>query len=299
MSTINCDSCANLREYAPEFVQNGVTDTVAASLKNNTGFNPALTVTRDDCEDLNDANDCLIGRMQDEVEAYDVCDWKEFMSKLLPNQYELLKAIIANDCGQWAMLDRLCSGLDGLARSFYGSGMRRLRCKWVPEIYDRLNTYGGWANRDDIYIFTYFGIESAAGCKTMASPFVRIRWGMDSEESIWPESGSAEITSLTAGEVIATITKQELVDAGLTETAWVRLARSTGALMTAYVNNATLYLSARAKVTINGVTYNSDIGERFGDDVLAVYVRKFIGTDTAGVWLSIPAGNPMEFVAML
>lgn len=108
MSVINCDSCANLREYAPSFVQNGTTDVIAASLKNNTGLNPALTVTHDNCDDLNDANDCLIGRMADEVEAYDVCDWKEFMGKFLPNQYELMKAIIANDCGMWSHIYGAC-----------------------------------------------------------------------------------------------------------------------------------------------------------------------------------------------
>lgn len=109
MSTINCDSCANLRESAPEFVQNGVTDKVAASLKNNTGLNPSLTVLHNDCEDLNDVNDCLIGRMADEVEAYDVCEWKEFMKKHLSNLYETLKAIIAAICGLWVKVESICA----------------------------------------------------------------------------------------------------------------------------------------------------------------------------------------------
>ena len=107
MSTVNCESCADLREYAPDFIQNGVTDTVAASLKNNTGLNPTLSSLHKNCPDLNDANDCLIGRMANEIAAYDVCDWKEFMGKLLPNQYEMLKAIIAGDCGQWENISKI------------------------------------------------------------------------------------------------------------------------------------------------------------------------------------------------
>lgn len=107
MSNIDCNACNDLREYAPEFAQNGVTSTVATSLQNNTGFNPNLTVLHEDCEDLNDANDCLIGRMDQEIEAYEMCDWKEFMHKFLPNLYDMLKAIIASICGLWIQVDRL------------------------------------------------------------------------------------------------------------------------------------------------------------------------------------------------
>lgn len=108
MSETNCNACNELRRTSPEFVLNGVTETIAASLKNNTGFNPALTALHTNCEDLNDANDCLIARMDSEIESYEVCDWKEFMHKYLPNNYEVLKAIIASNCGQWARLDDMC-----------------------------------------------------------------------------------------------------------------------------------------------------------------------------------------------
>ena len=106
MSKIDCNSCQELRDNAPEFVQNGVTDRVCNSLKNDTGFNPSLSVTRTDCEDLDAANDCLIGELDDQIEAYDVCDWKKFMHKLLPNLYELLKAMICAICGIWTMIHK-------------------------------------------------------------------------------------------------------------------------------------------------------------------------------------------------
>lgn len=109
MSEINCESCSNLRENAPGFVVNGVTDDVADSLANNTGLNPNLGVLRDNCEDLNDVNDCLIGMLPKEIEGYDVCDWKEFTKMFLGNMYETLKAMIASDCGQWGKIESMCS----------------------------------------------------------------------------------------------------------------------------------------------------------------------------------------------
>lgn len=104
MAVVNCDACNDLRTDAPDFVANGVTSAVCESLHENTGFNPNLTVLHEDEEDLHLANDCLIGNMTGEIEAYDTCDWKEFMKKLLPNLYETLKAIICSIGGLWNKL---------------------------------------------------------------------------------------------------------------------------------------------------------------------------------------------------
>lgn len=106
---LNCSACNDLRENAAEFVQNGVTDTVCTSLKNDTGFNPSND--RNDCTDLNDANDCLIGNAADELEAYDVCDWKEFMKNFIPNLYNVIKAMICAICGLWCNFHALIAAL--------------------------------------------------------------------------------------------------------------------------------------------------------------------------------------------
>lgn len=111
---INCNACEDLREYAPEFVQKGVTDTVCNSMKNDTGINPTATVTHTDCEDLNTVNDCLVGRMDDELEAYDSCDWKKFMHKFIPNLYTLLKLMICSICGLWVNVHLLWAEIDKL-----------------------------------------------------------------------------------------------------------------------------------------------------------------------------------------
>lgn len=105
MATKNCASCSDLQDYAPEFVLNGVTDTVSASLANDTGFNP--NNSRNDCTDLNDASDCLIGNMDDEIEAYDVCDWKTYMHNFVPNAYNMFKSFASAICGVWTNIHSL------------------------------------------------------------------------------------------------------------------------------------------------------------------------------------------------
>lgn len=113
MSDLNCNSCNELRQNAAEFVTNGVTEAVCNSLKNDTGFNAALSVQHTNCEDLHDANDCLIGMMAKEVEAYEACDWKVYAKKFVGNIYEVLKAMICSMCGIWSKFWQLIRALGG------------------------------------------------------------------------------------------------------------------------------------------------------------------------------------------
>ena len=111
MSEISCTACQELREDAPEFVTNGVTSAVCSSLANDTGLDK--TNGNNDATDLHNANDCLIGRMYDEIDAYDVCDWKEFMKRYIRNEYEVNKAIICALGGLWSVLKSLIDALGG------------------------------------------------------------------------------------------------------------------------------------------------------------------------------------------
>lgn len=43
MSNLKCDACDDLRDTAPEFVNEGVNDKICASLQNDTGLNPDRT----------------------------------------------------------------------------------------------------------------------------------------------------------------------------------------------------------------------------------------------------------------
>lgn len=108
MKDIQCDACANLQATAPNFVVNGIGDAECANLANNMGIGG----NSDDCTDLHDANDCLIGFMDDEVDAYSTCDWKVFMKEFIPNVWTMFKAIICSICGVWCKLEAMNSGID-------------------------------------------------------------------------------------------------------------------------------------------------------------------------------------------
>ena len=115
MSKINCDACSDIRETAPNVIINGLGNTECTSLKNNSGLSPSSG--HNDCTDLNNLNDCLIGNISQEVDAYDSCGWKEFMKKLLPNLWTMFKAIICAICGLWKLKeqnDAMCALIDAL-----------------------------------------------------------------------------------------------------------------------------------------------------------------------------------------
>lgn len=95
-----CSPCIKLQEESSEFFENGVTESVCNSLMNNTGFNPESG--HSDCEDLKDAIDCLIKGNIESLPAFNVCNWKEFMSQYLPNQYNIDYAIVCAICGLWS-----------------------------------------------------------------------------------------------------------------------------------------------------------------------------------------------------
>lgn len=119
MAKHNCSACDELREKSPNLIVNGLGETECTSLKNNTGLNPSSG--NDDCTDLENLNDCLVGNMADEVDAYDVCDWKDFTKKLIENIWTVLKGIICAICGIWVRIlnlesrsDSFCALIDQL-----------------------------------------------------------------------------------------------------------------------------------------------------------------------------------------
>ena len=99
MAEVHCEACIDLRENVPELVVNGFTDEMCASLKNDTGLK--ASVGHNDCTDLNNLNDCLVGNMETEVEDFDVCDWREFMQAYIANDHLTNKAMICAICGIW------------------------------------------------------------------------------------------------------------------------------------------------------------------------------------------------------
>jgi uncharacterized coiled-coil protein SlyX len=102
-----CESCNDLKTYAANFILNGITNTECNSLGVDTGLNPSLNPKHNNCQDLNDINDCLIGRLKDTLPAADKCDWKSFIKVLLENNYTMNKGLICSDCGQWISIHEI------------------------------------------------------------------------------------------------------------------------------------------------------------------------------------------------
>lgn len=120
MANTNCSACEEIRQEAPSLIVNGLDDNMCASLGNDTGL--VASSGHDDCTDLNNLNDCLVGNEADEVDMYDVCDWKTFMKQFIPNLWTTLKAMICAICGAWSNIhaladkqEEMCKLLDQVA----------------------------------------------------------------------------------------------------------------------------------------------------------------------------------------
>ena len=108
-----CDACNELKEDAPSFVTNGLTKTACTSLKNNTGL--VQGNGNNNCTDLDNLNDCIIGSMDKEIELYSSCNWKDFMKKLIPNLWTMFKAFNCSMCGIWTNINKLWCWVEHLA----------------------------------------------------------------------------------------------------------------------------------------------------------------------------------------
>lgn len=122
MANTYCQACEDLREEVPELIANGFDNSMCASLQNDTGLKASSG--NNDCTDLNNLNDCLIGNADEELEDYDVCDWKEFMRMLLPNLWTTLKAIICAICGIWTNIHNLWKTLRSLCITKTGNTIK-------------------------------------------------------------------------------------------------------------------------------------------------------------------------------
>lgn len=122
MADLNCKSCEDLRKEVPELIANGFTDTMCASLKNDTGLKTSSG--HNDCTDLNNLNDCLIGNAETEIERYDTCDWKDFTKNHINNLWTTLKAIICAICGLWTNVHNLWATLRSLCITKVGNKIR-------------------------------------------------------------------------------------------------------------------------------------------------------------------------------
>lgn len=112
MANVNCEACSEIREIDGNLLVNGWSNTECTSFKNDKGLSPSSG--HNDCTDLDLMDDCLIGNLDAEIDAYEVCDWKEFMHKLIPNLWTMFKAIGCAICGLWTNIHKLITRTDDL-----------------------------------------------------------------------------------------------------------------------------------------------------------------------------------------
>ena len=92
-----CSACDSLKATSSNFIQKGVTDTICANLKANQGFE---NKGHNNCTDMHDMNDCLLGGLLEKIDTIDVCDAKEAIKDLEKNLISIIDVMICSDCGQ-------------------------------------------------------------------------------------------------------------------------------------------------------------------------------------------------------
>lgn len=99
-----CKTCEDLQQYSPDFIANGVTDEMCSNLESNTGL---MNKGRENCTDLHNANDCLIGGIAEKATSYNPCDPNKMIEDLAKNVMHVIDMLICSDCGQWNEIKKI------------------------------------------------------------------------------------------------------------------------------------------------------------------------------------------------
>lgn len=99
-----CKTCEDLQQHSPNFVANGVTDEMCSNLESNTGL---MNNGRENCTDLHNANDCLIGGIAEKATSYNPCDPNKMIEDLAKNTMHVIDMLICSDCGQWNEIKKI------------------------------------------------------------------------------------------------------------------------------------------------------------------------------------------------
>ena len=183
---VNCEACEDLRQTDPNMIANGWSDAECASFKNDTGLVPSKG--HNDCQDLEDMTDCLIGNMDAEVDKYEVCDWQKFMHDFLPNLWTVLTAIRCALCGIWTNIHALWGKVNDILDE-------------LERIWQNINNLWTLANRVDCIVdyltsgaTFYIGEAASEGSYVVAGKGVSF---YEAGQSQW--SGDVSITYVAGG----------------------------------------------------------------------------------------------------
>lgn len=299
MSNINCSACNELRTEAPTFVTSGVTSGVCSSLKNDTGL--SATNGHNNETDMTDAIDCLVGRMDDELEAYDACDWKDFMHKWIPNNHETLKAMLCSDSGQWSnihdiweQLNSICPSIDNIFSLIRGSKPTPHDGYFLQSFLDKVTGYYIPSDEtsqsfDDVvptvenWVPTFRAdILEGAGCdasKRLGRYFVDSRRLVSHSPYIWAWSVH---TLIDEDEVIGVVPMSAVVGTGdMSETRWKNMLRSNAMYEWGMIGESQVHVHAAGNVIIDGVEFNPGLAP-YGENNLVIRWGPIIGGNRTG-----------------
>jgi len=146
-----CSACEDLKDYAPDFLINGVTDKTCNSLRKNTGVNSDLKVLHKNCEDLNDILNCLIGAHADVLPSVDICELKKWLTDLMENIKTFDKAMLCSHCGQWEEIEKIKTDIKNIRKWLEGlSGVYTWLTRGIDYELEFYNGYYTTAN--DVHI---------------------------------------------------------------------------------------------------------------------------------------------------
>lgn len=251
------NACEELCEIAPEFAESGVTDAICASLQANTGLNPYAAVLSDNITDLPIAIDCLIGRLDDEVDCYDTCDWKAFMHNMIPRFYTMMKAFVCAETGLWEKAVASCEQIQ-MQQEIGVEIVKQLPSTDIGAKFESAGT-----PPFDFGIKLLLNELEAESCEGMTETF-----GL---YGFYISSGWRVNTALAIGDKIASWTKAQIVPDYMSEAFWDKFLVSGYSNTFCFVNNQQL---------VQGIL------EKHGDNV-DLTVEALVGTSSTGLTQSI------------
>lgn len=291
-----CKACDDLKYNAPHFTANGLTDKECESLRNNTGLDPKAQ--HDDCEDLNNMNDCLIAGIQEDIEAYDDCDWKLWANDMMTNLFNMIKAIVCVICGLWEEFARvwdkfaqICQALETLLRLIRGERPKAHLGYWLSSFKAKihLSTTSGDVIPLDVNKFVpNFMADVLEGATCDSNKKIgRYYGGWAYDQDISPYLVTIQITEpVPNGTVIGVVPMNAVVGQGdMTEANWKNMLRSGKIWEWGAINNDSLLrVTTRGYVVYQGVEFNTDL-KQYGENNLVYIMGPNVGGSYSG-WIS-------------
>lgn len=296
MSQVPCEACQTLREDAPDFYANGVTTAVCNSLRNNTGLD--RTNGNDNYTDLTTALNCLIGNMSSMLKSFGVCDWQDYLAKYIPNEYEVLKAILCNERGQWenidelqAFIDSICPSIDNIFNLMRSARPPHHDGYFLESFIEKLHgNYSGdgntrWGDNtptvDNFKPSFRCDILEGGGC-TANKRLGRYHMGWHRDPTHYPYVwGWGPDEAITVGDVIGVVPRTAIPDEDMSLDKWKDILHSNKMVVWGLMGSSLVHVTYSGYVIIDGVAMNTQYSS-YGENNLVLRWGPIVGASTTG-----------------